>query len=73
MSEASLLADALAKKASVEIVRIAMNFVFMIFPMIVGGFFCFHPVFSKNRANFENVAKMRKFRYFCPKSPFCWS
>ena len=72
MSEASLLADALAKKASVEIVRIAMNFVFMILPMVVGGFF-FHPVFSKNRANFGNVAKLRKFRCFCSKSPFCWS
>jgi hypothetical protein len=39
MSEASLLADAVAKKASVEIVRIAMNFDFMILPMVVGGFF----------------------------------
>jgi hypothetical protein len=38
MSEALLLADAVAKKASVEIVRIAMNFDFMILPMVVGGF-----------------------------------
>jgi hypothetical protein len=52
MSEALLLADAVAKKASVEIVRIAMNFDFMILPMVVGEILFLHPFLSKNCANF---------------------
>ena len=64
MSDASLLAEAVAKKASVEIVRIAMNFDFMILPMI-GWILFLHPFFSKNCANYWKLLNLHDFRRFC--------
>jgi len=70
MSEASLLADALAKKASVEIVRIAMNFDFMILPMVVGGFFVSALYLARTVPVFEKCRNCVNFDVFVRKVLF---
>ena len=69
--EKSLLADAVAKKARVERVRVARNFDF-ITSFLILFVFVFCPACSNMRANFAKCAEIDKKKRFLTKKIKLW-